>query len=217
MNIVFQLTFGQHQPSRRVSIDLSNNDIGDLRTWNCPTAGLEPCNIYANRFENMNSSYSTDQQERVLIVMKNNSNVCNDSFYNHVKYFERYMCERVATGLDLGAFPDCEALVFPVDNAECPEVCNKCWRKPKESSFGVDCSDRNLGEVPKLVPHKDEAIELDFAGNRLKDLPELTPLGYYNLVKLDASRNRIGKIDVKKLPATLQVTLVVYAGWWRKF
>ncbi|XP_078042792.1 toll like receptor [Augochlora pura] len=89
----------------------------------------------------------------------------------------------------------------------CPTSCT-CWAKPYLRAFLVDCSYRNLTNIPRdiqLLPrHK---LELNCEGNKLTQLLPLTDLGLSNatISKLLLSNTSISNVPLEILSSDLEV------------
>ncbi|CAD6994224.1 unnamed protein product [Ceratitis capitata] len=100
-------------------------------------------------------------------------------------------------------------LVCPLDEQfamekQCPRNC-ACWLRPVDQMLLVNCSNRNLTEVPTLPTVKEaKGIKLDVSNNRIASLPSVNSTGYATVVALQAANNRLRHINVENLPKNLE-------------
>lgn len=90
----------------------------------------------------------------------------------------------------------------------CPDRCT-CWLKRDDDTFLVDCSYKNLTNVPrdiKILPNF-ARVELNLTGNKLTKMVPLTEIGLddVQISKLLLSNNNINKISVNELPLNMKV------------
>ena len=77
----------------------------------------------------------------------------------------------------------------------CNNVCT-CWIFPVAKKVIVDCSQKNLTHIPKLVGNLNNwTTELNFSGNRIRDTNFLENKVRKNIQVLDLSNNSITSIS----------------------
>ncbi|XP_033248815.1 protein toll-like [Drosophila miranda] len=90
-----------------------------------------------------------------------------------------------------------------VHGRRCPEVC-ECRYRRYEREFMIDCSERNLNEIPPLPRPITGCPTLNFRGNNLRHLPSQSTLGYNHLIRLDVSDNKLHNLEINQLPVHLE-------------
>ncbi|XP_002133286.3 protein toll-like [Drosophila pseudoobscura] len=90
-----------------------------------------------------------------------------------------------------------------VHGRRCPEVC-ECRYMRYEREFMIDCSERNLNEIPPLPRPITGCPTLNFRGNNLRHLPSQSTPGYNHLMRLDISDNKLHNLEISQLPVHLE-------------
>lgn len=88
----------------------------------------------------------------------------------------------------------------------CPEKCS-CFVRPSDSTYIVNCSYRNLNLAPeRIAANKPSKIELNLAGNFLKDVPFINQSGFSNITTLLLSHNNISNVSLENIPPMIEVS-----------
>lgn len=101
-----------------------------------------------------------------------------------------------------------------------PEICPKpctCTMRPSDSAFRINCSGKQLIEVPQLpeLNRLDQLAkkwfhltlnhtELLFSKNKIRQLPTIRNLGYSQVTKLYFSYNNISALSTENLPPVIK-------------
>lgn len=88
----------------------------------------------------------------------------------------------------------------------CPERC-VCYFKPEGNTFILDCSNKNLIEIPSNANITNDfgQYELNYTGNKLTTMPDVSRLKIGPVKNLSLSHNRISHVTLNGLPNTLEV------------
>ena len=87
-------------------------------------------------------------------------------------------------------------------NGEC-----NCKIRPHDDTLIVNCSNRNLTEVPEINWNVNVAnIELNLRNNRIKAIPKLQGIGFAKVRLLDLSNNLITALGKNILYSNIKVT-----------
>ncbi|XP_019879553.2 protein toll-like [Aethina tumida] len=207
-------------------IDMSFNRIKNISL-------VTLSNVYANRFTvNLSNneiskidstiySHPDDDKQEITLFLDNNPIDCDCYNYNfitnypnvrnvnkifYIKNHEQLTC---MSGIRV------EALTKHLDTIKCPmnnlltqkytctESCD-CFWKPQNSTFEMDCSNRNLTQVPTFVAplncsiwnqvHRIKYIEINLSNNSLEVAPTSQD-GYEGVTELNLSKNKIRNIN----------------------
>ncbi|XP_022219286.2 LOW QUALITY PROTEIN: protein toll-like [Drosophila obscura] len=96
-----------------------------------------------------------------------------------------------------------------VHGTRCPVEC-KCRYEPNEGEFIIDCSERNLNEIPPLPSPITGFTTLKFRGNNLRQLPSHSTSGYDHVNRLDVSENNLHSLRIEQLPEHLERLNIAY-------
>ncbi|XP_063987785.1 protein toll [Diachasmimorpha longicaudata] len=196
--------------SQNLYVDLSFNRI--------ETISLMYAEIYAR-------SWETAKNKTVTVSIENNPLNCDCDIYDLLRYQEGDMDAKVKNIVDLKMtnltcqkpswlattpvenikFESLKCLVedATIYNATCPDVC-KCWMKPNNRSYIIDCSYRNLTKAPDHVrAPQGLSIELYLGGNSLRNMPSMSSPGYDTVKVLSLSRNEITQLPLEGLSNNL--------------
>ena len=152
------------------------------------------CNIY-NFLEYLNKSPREALKTRFKLYI---GNLTCDGEYNgsSVKNlnFTSYKCVS-------------ERINYPSDTACGVKGNCTCRFRPFDKSLIIDCSSRNLMEVPELITLKGiDRIELNLKSNNIKKMPNMKKPGYNQIEMLDLSNNQISDVSDNILHGHLKVT-----------
>ncbi|XP_043248170.1 protein toll [Colletes gigas] len=159
----------------------------------------------------------------VIILVEDNPIACDCDMYNFLRYLEGDMNPSVQNYFHI--VPGnlvCQSPKWienvPVANLKskslkcevlhpCPKLCT-CWVKPYEKAFSIDCSYKNLTNVPsniKTLPTY--KVELNLTGNELNRMLPLAEIGLKNasISKLLLSNTNISSISLNELPLHVEV------------
>lgn len=162
-----------------------------------------------------------------IISLQNNPVHCDCNNYDLLKYFRDEMAPEVKQlfdvraegvvcgapvalkGASMAALPlsslNCSLDMLLGESTGCPEECSCVWQ-PFDSSVVVDCSNKNLTELPDIMTTwwtslDFSQIELRLQNNSLG--PEIDFTGYDNVTRLFLSHNKLKAIYW--LPPKLEV------------
>ncbi|KAM7364493.1 protein toll-like isoform 3-T4 [Cochliomyia hominivorax] len=103
---------------------------------------------------------------------------------------------------------DLEAEILVCEYKEqCPVECS-CILRSYDEMLMIDCSKRNLMNVPDLHGIKNDTfkgIELNIQGNRLTTLPSNQVAGYAHVTRLIVANNYLAQLQKHQLPGNLTV------------
>lgn len=78
-----------------------------------------------------------------------------------------------------------------------------CQFRPFDKFLIVDCSARNLREIPDFPNLKGiDKVELNLQSNNLKQMPDMKKLGYNKIEVIDLSNNQISEVPENILRST---------------
>ena len=78
-----------------------------------------------------------------------------------------------------------------------------CWKRPRDNSLIIDCSGRNLTEVPEFInPRGANCVELDLSDNELSIAPSLNEKGYEDICQLNLAGNKISDLKIDNVAST---------------
>ena len=165
----------------------------------------------------------------VLISIENNPIRCDCGLYDFLRYLEGRMHPNVNKSLKLligeskchgpSEYHDMtitdlrsETLQCNVNEGdfqvECPDKC-KCFMRPEDNAFIVDCTYKGLTEAPRKLDcprnYRIDHIELNLTGNYLTKMPDLGQNGYNNVTILGLDHNNISSVTLDGLSNKLQV------------
>lgn len=89
---------------------------------------------------------------------------------------------------------------------DCPEECN-CLFRPLDKALIVDCHNRSLNSVPKVLPDMSlfTYVELILSENNIQAVKPLSGTGYCKVIKYILSDNIISEIDLATFSKKLKV------------
>ncbi|XP_014472682.1 PREDICTED: protein toll [Dinoponera quadriceps] len=199
--------------SRKLKVDLTYNKIE---------------RIFINENEVMSIASSQTWPRDVIISVQNNPVICDCLMYSFLRYNEGRMHPYVQNYFHI--FPgdlSCRSPKWVENmkvmdlrsktlqciindanhfNISCPEECI-CILRPEDKALRIDCSSKNLTDVPSDVkdPGDKYKLGLDFSGNMIKKMPNLAELNLQSARLLDLSHNNISEIFRDGLPNVVQV------------
>ncbi|XP_031848594.1 toll like receptor [Nomia melanderi] len=191
--------------SSKIKVDLRYNNIK---------------HIYLNSAEKLASFHISRD---VIILVDNNPIACDCDLYDFVRYLEGKMHPNVQNYFhiisgDLMCQSPEWIMNISVSNLKskslkcnvvdiCPTNCT-CWVKPYNKAFLVDCSYRNLTNIPRNIQAlPNYQLELNFTGNKLSQLLPLRDIGLDNvsISELLLSNNDISNVPLDALPLDINV------------
>lgn len=203
----------QMQPG--ISINLMNNNISTIDLSNV---------------ENMISQFKLDnpdveQKRKGSIYIGNDMLDCDCNLIPLANYFQGKLPEdvyhfvtivtdnvRCASPLELRdqlvnniTADQLKCLVrSEVESDACSESCT-CWNYPARKVLLVDCSFKNLTELPQEISNPlNSSIELNMRGNRLQETPSMNYSYRRNVTALDLSSNNISSMSVSVFTPSLR-------------
>lgn len=163
----------------------------------------------------------------VIITMENNPVICDCFLYDFLRYIEGRLHPYVQNFFHI--IPgnlSCRSPKWLEDikitdlrsktlkcmikdanlDIPCPQECD-CILRPEDKAFEIDCSNKNLTQLPSDVKDPGEPFKLglDFSGNMLKKMPNLTELKLQSAKLINLSNNNISEVFLNGLPDAVQV------------
>ena len=91
---------------------------------------------------------------------------------------------------------------------KCPGKC-KCYMRPENNTFIVDCGYKGLMEAPQKLDFppnlRIDHVELNLTGNYLTQMPDLDQNGYNKVTSLMLDHNNISSVTIDGLSNKLEV------------
>lgn len=183
------------------TLDISNNKIRRI--------DFNKCEEHVSEMSGRN----------ITLIMNDNPLECDGSLYDLLRYFDGSMMKEVRDNLfiETGSmrcsnFREYENTLLSKMNSKdykyipskeeimnyelCPFSCD-LWKRTSDQAFIIDCSYRNLTEIPKTLCFSRDKVfhnELDLTGNLIKNISALKPFSKTNLTNIYLSHNQITNI-----------------------
>ncbi|XP_051173180.1 protein toll-like [Leptopilina boulardi] len=173
---------------------------------------------------NCENYFHEEVHKNITLLLNDNPLKCDGALYNFLRFLDNAMRNPVREKLFLEIGPmkclvskDYEGILlsdinlkeyksYPskeeIKNYEmCPKACD-LRRRHYDRTFIIDCSNRNLTEIPEtlcFLKEKGYTNELNLSGNFIKNISNLPQIGYDNLTNVFLSNNQISNITLEML------------------
>lgn len=187
-----------------VKVDLTHNNISYINFEGAVAVATQNAQTLAKADAFHNSNYSTTQ-----VDISYNPLECDCNIFELVQYLKNRIDPAVKTFTDIKvgdmncskpkefkhvAIKDLypEKIICEYNSYDCPAEC-RCFRRPYDSAVIVDCSFKNLTQLPNIT-FKDHRIEVNMVGNFIERGPT-EGQGYEMVKNLFLSSNKLKTFD----------------------
>lgn len=148
------------------------------------------CNLYHFiRFINYN-----DQRQKWNVRLKADDVICPNNVPITDLQYQLYQCPY-----------EVDEKSLPLTDPCAPGGICECWLRPHDQTLIMDCSDRNLTELPDIINAKNVTrLELSLQRNNYKEFPSIVNLEF-SKIKLNLSSNQISSLNKNVLSPNISV------------
>ena len=198
--------------SNRLIVDLSHNQINQINLAN---------------IEKIASNHDDSENRNVTIIIEDNPIHCDCEIYSFLKFLDSETKSKISKyvkfEIEKLSCDEPENLLgwqvkkLRASSHKClvetetnhrDDPCTSggpcdCWIRPSDESLLLDCSNRNLQRLPKIIDSRGQKlVELDLSENDLNEAPNLKRKGFDRINYLNLAGNSISNLTIENVASS---------------